>query len=95
MKKKLLTIAVTAAMVFSLVACGSNGGSNETKAVETSGSETAAESAVSEGDGEKTLKAGGEPLFFLDYIACGKNYPEKIADIVKVWQRAVCSLKQR
>lgn len=27
--------------------------------------------------------AGGEPLFFLDYIACGKNYPEKIAGIVK------------
>ena len=26
--------------------------------------------------------AGGEPLFFLDYIACGKNYPEKIAQIV-------------
>ena len=26
--------------------------------------------------------AGGEPLFFLDYIACGKNYPEKIAEIV-------------
>lgn len=26
--------------------------------------------------------AGGEPLFFLDYIACGKNYPEKIAKIV-------------
>lgn len=25
---------------------------------------------------------GGEPLFFLDYIACGKNYPEKIATIV-------------
>lgn len=27
--------------------------------------------------------SGGEPLFFLDYIACGKNYPEKIAGIVK------------
>ena len=27
--------------------------------------------------------AGGEPLLILDYIACGKNYPEKIADIVK------------
>ena len=26
--------------------------------------------------------AGGEPLYFLDYIACGKNYPEKIAAIV-------------
>ncbi len=26
--------------------------------------------------------AGGEPLFFLDYIACGKNEPEKIAKIV-------------
>lgn len=26
--------------------------------------------------------SGGKPLFFLDYIACGKNYPEKIASIV-------------
>lgn len=26
--------------------------------------------------------AGGDPLFFLDYIACGKNFPEKIAAIV-------------
>ena len=26
--------------------------------------------------------AGGEPLFFLDYIACGKNHPERIATIV-------------
>lgn len=26
--------------------------------------------------------SGGEPFFFLDYIACGKNYPEKIASIV-------------
>ena len=25
---------------------------------------------------------GAKPLFFLDYIACGKNYPEKIAEIV-------------
>ena len=28
------------------------------------------------------LCCGAKPLFFLDYIACGKNYPEKIAEIV-------------
>ena len=28
------------------------------------------------------LCVGAKPLFFLDYIACGKNYPEKIAQIV-------------
>ena len=33
--------------------------------------------------------AGGEPLFFLDYIACGKNYPEKIAEIYVSGQTAV------
>ncbi len=27
--------------------------------------------------------SGAKPLFFLDYIACGKNYPEKVAQIVK------------
>lgn len=27
--------------------------------------------------------AGGEPLYFLDYIACGKNFPARIAQIVK------------
>ena len=32
--------------------------------------------------GNAVACAGGEPLFFLDYIACGKNYPEKIATIV-------------
>ena len=31
--------------------------------------------------------AGAEPLFFLDYIACGKNEPEKIASIVKGVER--------
>lgn len=40
--------------------------------------------------------AGGEPLYFLDYIACGKNIPERIADIVKGvaegCQQAGCAL---
>ena len=35
--------------------------------------------------------SGGEPLFFLDYIACGKNYPEKIATIVSGVAEAVSS----
>ncbi|MBQ8982157.1 MAG: phosphoribosylformylglycinamidine cyclo-ligase [Lachnospiraceae bacterium] len=34
--------------------------------------------------------AGGEPLFFLDYIACGKNYPEKIATIVSGVAEGCC-----
>ena len=34
--------------------------------------------------------AGAEPLFFLDYIACGKNYPEKIAQIVKGVAEGCC-----
>lgn len=29
------------------------------------------------------LCQGAQPMFFLDYIACGKNYPEKVATIVK------------
>jgi len=33
---------------------------------------------------------GGEPLFFLDYIACGKNEPEKIADIVRGVAEGCC-----
>ena len=35
--------------------------------------------------------AGGEPLYFLDYIACGKNEPEKIASIVSgVCEGCIC-----
>lgn len=34
--------------------------------------------------------AGGEPLFFLDYIACGKNEPEKIANIVSGVAKGCC-----
>ena len=36
--------------------------------------------------------AGGEPLFFLDYIACGKNIPEKIAEIVRGVIRRLCTV---
>ena len=36
--------------------------------------------------------AGAKPLVFLDYIACGRNIPEKIAEIVKGVQRAACRL---
>ena len=35
---------------------------------------------------------GAKPLFFLDYIACGKNYPEKIADIVKNIDGSSCNI---
>ena len=34
--------------------------------------------------------SGGEPLFFLDYIACGRNYPEKIAAIVSGVAEGCC-----
>ena len=34
--------------------------------------------------------AGAKPLVFLDYIACGRNIPEKIAEIVKGVAEAAC-----
>ena len=36
--------------------------------------------------------AGAKPLVFLDYIACGRNIPEKIAEIVKACLRAASRL---
>ena len=33
---------------------------------------------------------GAKPLFFLDYIACGKNYPEKIAELKKAGIPLAC-----
>ena len=36
--------------------------------------------------------AGAKPLVFLDYIACGRNIPEKIAEIVKACPRAAFRL---
>lgn len=40
------------------------------------------------------IAAGAEPLYFLDYVATGKNEPAKLEQVVLVWLKVVCNLVQ-